>query len=205
MGWVITLLVLALIWVFPLGVSAMYNADGPRVRLLIGPARILVFPAKKKKVKQQIKKTGKAKTKKAKPTPEKNTGGSVKDFLPLVDLILGFLDGFRRKLRVNRLEMKLTLAGGDPCDLAVNYGRAWIAVGNLFPLLERAFVIKKRDVEVACDFASEETLIFARLDLTITFGRILSLGIWHGVRILKQFLIILNQRKGGAKNESKSS
>ena len=113
--------------------------------------------------------------------------------------------GFRRKLRVDRLELKVILAGGDPCDLAINYGRAWTAVGNLFPQLERIFVIKKRDVEVACDFASQETKIFAHIDFTITVGRILSLSVWHGTRILYRFIKILNMRKGGMNNESKSS
>lgn len=60
----------------------------------------------------------------------------------MVKVALNFLGDFRRKLRVNRLELKLILAGGDPCDLAVNYGRAWTAVGNLMPQLERLFVIK---------------------------------------------------------------
>ena len=72
----------------------------------------------------------------------------VTDFLPLVKVVLQFLDGFRRKLRVNVLELKVVLAADDPCDLAVNYGRAWAAVGNLMPSLERVFVIQKRNIEV---------------------------------------------------------
>ena len=99
----------------------------------------------------------------------------------------------------------MILAGDDPADLAINYGRAWAAVGNLYPQLERALVIKKRDVEVECDFASNETKIAAQIDLTITIARVLSLGVYHGTKILINFIKILNQRKGGAKNESKSS
>ena len=120
------------------------------------------------------------------------------DFLPLVRTALDFLGAFRRKLRVNRLEMKIIMTGGDPCDLAVNYGRAWAALGNLVPLLERCFVIKKRDLEVECDFVAEETLIYARLDLTITLGRILLLAVRYGIRALREFLKIMKLRKGGA-------
>ena len=128
----------------------------------------------------------------------------MRDFLPLVKVALNFLGAFRRKLRVNRLELKLILAGGDPCDLAVNYGRAWAAVGNLMPRLERLFVIKKRDVEVECDFTASETLVIARLDLTVTLGRLLGLAIVYGVRALKEFLTLQKKRKGGATHEPDS-
>ena len=113
-------------------------------------------------------------------------------------IALDFLGDFRRKLRVNNLELKLILAGDDPCDLAVNYGRAWAAVGNLLPRLERLFVIQKQNVEVQCDFTASETLVIARLDLTITLGRLLSLAVVYGIRALREFMILQKKRKGGA-------
>ena len=109
--------------------------------------------------------------------PEKKKGGSWTDFLPLVQVALDFLGSFRRKLRINQLELKLTMAGDDPCDLAVNYGRAWAAVGNLMPQLERLFVIKKRNIEVACDFTASQTLVKFRSEATITLGRLVSLAV----------------------------
>lgn len=122
----------------------------------------------------------------------------MEDFLPLVKVALDLLGDLRRKLRLNRLEIKLILAGDDPCDLAVNYGRAWSALGNLIPQLERLFVIQKRDMEVACDFTASETLVSARLDMTITLGRLLALAVRYGVRAGKEFLSIKKKRKGGA-------
>ena len=97
------------------------------------------------------------------------------------------------------MELKLILAGDDPCDLAVNYGKAWAALGNLMPQLERVFIIKKRDLEVECDFTADQTLVFARLDLTITLGRLLHLIVVYGIRLLRQYLSIVKTRKGGAK------
>ena len=131
------------------------------------------------------------------PDPEEK-GGSWKDFLSLIPVVLDFLGDFRRKLRVNRLEMKLILAADDPCDLAINYGRAWAALGNLWPMLERVFVIKKRDVEVACDFTASKTLVTARMDLTITLGRMLAAVCKFALRALKEYLNIMKKRKGGA-------
>ena len=48
MGWLITLAVLFLLAVLPLGVSVKYNADGPLVRVIAGPLKITVFPLPKK-------------------------------------------------------------------------------------------------------------------------------------------------------------
>lgn len=130
--------------------------------------------------------------------PEKKSGGPITDFLPLLKTALDMLGAFRRRLRLNVLEVKVVLGGGDPCDLGLNYGRAWAAIGNLQPQLEKIFVIKKRKIDVECDFCADQTKITARLDLTITLGRILATVVVYGIRALIQFLIIIIKRKGGA-------
>ncbi len=197
-GWLIALGVLLLLAILPIGVSAVYNAEGPLVRVILGPVRWTVYPEKKKQKKPKEKRRAKKVTKPAVRKEPEETGGSWTDFLPLIKTALSFLNGIRRKLRVKRLEMKLTLAGGDPCDLALNYGRAWAAVGNLMPLLEQVLVIKKRNVEVQCDFEAASTVVYARLDVTITLGRFLALLVRYGIRALKQYIELKNQRKGGA-------
>lgn len=197
MGWLIALAVMAGLAVVPLGVSAKYDADGPMVRLIAGPARVTLYPTKKK--------LGKAAEQKAEKKPAAShgqagnkNGGKLSDFVPIVRAVLDFLVDFRRKLRVDRLEMQLTLAGDDPCDLAVNYGRSWAALEGLMPQLERFFVIKKKDMNIACDFTAAQTQIYARLDLTITLGRLLCVAVCHGSRVLREFLRIIKLRKGGA-------
>ena len=133
------------------------------------------------------------------PEPEKpEQGGSWTDFLSLIPVVLDFLNDFRRKLRVNRLDLKLILASGDPCDLAVNYGKVWAAVGNFMPHLERFLKIQKRNIDIECDFLASETKVIARLDLTITLGRILAAVIKFAFRALVEFLKIMKKRKGGA-------
>ena len=100
---------------------------------------------------------------------------------------------------MHRLELKLILGGDDPCDLAENYGKSWAALGNLIPRLEENFVIRKRDMEVECDFTADSTVIFARLDISITLGRLIALGVRYGIRALRAYLKIMNKRKGGAR------
>ena len=203
MGWLIALGILVLLAMTPVGVLAAYNSEGILLRVIAGPVKITILPAKpkEKKPKESASKTAK---KTAKPTKSaaktektQEKGGSVTDFLPLLQIVFDFLGEFRRKLRVNCLELKLIMAGGDPCNLAVNYGKAWAAVGNLMTQLERFFVIKKRDVQVECDFTGSQTLIIARLAITITIGRIISMAVRYGIRALRAYLKIVNKRKGG--------
>ena len=133
------------------------------------------------------------------PEPEKpEQGGSWTDFLSLIPVVLDFLNDFRRKLRVNRLDLKLILASGDPCDLAINYGKTWAAVGGFMPQLERFLKIQKRNIDIECDFLASETKVIARLDLTITLGRILAAVFKFAFRALVEFLKIMKKRKGGA-------
>ena len=96
---------------------------------------------------------------------------------------------------MDNLCLRLILAGDDPCDLAVNYGRVWAAASNLMPQLERLFVIKKRDIQVECDFTAEEISVIAHVDITITLGRLLTLAVVYGIRVLFEFLSM--KRKGG--------
>ena len=221
MGWLITFGILFLLAVLPLGASVRYDGDGAVVKVIAGPVKITLFPRPKKENKvKKPKKTGKQPKNEPEKQPQpvkteqpakdsspkaakeekpvKKSGGPITDFLPLVQVALDMLGAFRRRLRVNLLELKLVMAADDPCDLAVNYGRAWAAVGNLMPRLERVFVIKKRNIEVECDFETNQTRVTARLDLTITLGRIIATAVVYGVKALIEFLKIKNKRKGGA-------
>lgn len=206
--WIAAAIVLILA-VLPLGVRVRYNSAGLILRVIAGPLKITVFPRKKKPKKQKVKQKKPKEEQNAEPSasedkppqppeaqPEqKEKGGSIARFLPFIKLGLEFLGDFRRKLRLDNLYVRLILAGDDPCDLAVNYGRIWAAVGNLMPQLERLFVIKKRDIQVECDFTASETCVVAHLDITITLGRLLALALVYGVRVLIEFLSM--KRKGG--------
>lgn len=256
MGWWITLGILVLLAVLPLGVSVRYDEDGALVRIIAGPIKITLFPRPKKVKKPKKEKKPKEKNPKQESSPkksgnnkkkaasapkkqepvqtakvsepeqqsqparnpespkteepadpenkEKKKGGSLLDFLPLVKTVFDFLGDFKRKLRVNLLELKLTLAADDPCDLAVNYGRAWAALGNLLPRLEQFLVIQRRDIDVQCDFTARDTTVYARLDLTITLGRILAAVFKFAFHALVEFIKIMIKRKGGTKNEPES-
>lgn len=210
MGWGIFFVCLLVLAWLPLGIRVRYGEAGFEARGIAGPVKITLFPRKNRKKKPKTtdssektaQETTKASSEKKRPkteTTEKDepgmqSGGSLERFVPWIRLALDFLGALRRKVRLNNLYLHVVLAGDDPCDLAVNYGRAWAAVGDLLPKLERVFVIGKRDIQVNCDFAAEKITVAARGDMTITLGRTLCLGVIYGIRALK----IILKRKGGA-------
>ena len=191
-GWLVAFALIVGIAVLPVGVQASYDSSGVKLKLTTGPFRFTLYPGKRKRRKEKkdefeglAKKTGK-------------TGGNVLDFLSIVQIILEFLSTFSKKMVVKSLQLKLILGGGDPCDLAIHYGRGWATLGSLVPLLETVFVIKKRDLEVECDFCANNTTVMASVDIRITFARLLTIAVRYGLRAIKEYLKIMNKRKGGA-------
>ena len=57
MGWWITLGILILLGLLPLGVSVIYDEDGALVRIIAGPLKIKVFPQTKKDKKPKKEKS----------------------------------------------------------------------------------------------------------------------------------------------------
>lgn len=201
MGWVITLGILVGLALLPIGIGVAYSEAGFRVKLHIGPIHYSLYPKKKRKKQEQPERKAEPSQPKASHAHgegKQKAGGSLKDFLPLVKTALELLKDLRRKIRVKELYLRLILASSEPADLAMNYGRTWTALGNLMPQLEQLFVIRKRDVEVECDFTASETTCIARVDVTITLGRLLVLTAVYGIRALKEFNTIQKNRKGGA-------
>ena len=191
MGWLVALAVLVGIALLPVGIRGVFRESAADVWLLAGPLKFRLYPAKPKEdkpIKPQKKTTGRTKPK----------GGNLQDFLPIAKTVLDFLNQLRKKVGVKNLELKVILAGDDPCDLAVNYGRAWAALGSLMPQLERVLTIRKRNIEVECDFTAETTLVYAKVDATVSVVRALHLGGRYGVKIIKDILKLKKLRKGGA-------
>lgn len=166
----ITLGVLLLISIMPVGVRAVF--DGTlSVYLTFFHAPLRIYPGKKKSAKKQ---------KKNKPHPEQKqkTGGSpaqLSEYLRLATRLLGKL---RRKLLVRELTLHAIFGGKDP---ALNYGRAWAAIGSIMPIFEQLFRIKKRDVGAYCSEEEPAIRIYARAHATMTVAGLLHLAI-HALR-----------------------
>ena len=191
MAWLVVLGLLVLFLCIPLGVSAAFDSGGLSVKIVIGLIRITVLPAKGKKEHTRAKagrKPDPSPKKEPAEKPEKEKGGDIRDFYPLVQLVLRFMDAFRKKLRIDDLSIRITIACDDPCDTAVSYGRALASLNSLMRTLQRYFYIRKHDCSVQCDFTSQGTLVEFRTKATITVARALHIGILYGFLIIKEFL-----------------
>lgn len=202
-GWIVLALVLGVFFI-PMGVVADYDENGIGVRLKIGFVGIRLYPRKKTKGNKKEKKKSAAKAVGKSTDSEESQGGKLSDFLPLLRTLLDFLGNLRRRITIQDLRLKLILAGGDPCDMSIHYGRAWAAVGSLLPQLERLFQIKKRNVEIACDYVADETAVLGHVHISILPIRLIALVVRFGIRMLKQYSTIKNQRKGGNGYEPKT-
>lgn len=198
--WIVAgvLLILFLLSLIRVGGMVDYAAGGLTVRLLAGPLHMTVFPFPKRK-KERPKKEKKEKPDQAPGPDEKAPGGSldlIKEFLPLVTDAAGSL---RRKIRVDRLEMDLTVGAPDPAMAAIAFGGANAALGMLVPLLENAFQIKERRLRTAVDFNAKVPVVAIRAALTLTIGQGAAFALHFGIRALG---ILLAHRK---RREAKSA
>lgn len=194
----IVLLCLLLIGMIPLGICVRFSQQQAAAWLVAGPFRFRVYP--RSKAKNKRKTTGKATKKDGFESHAKSNkkNNKLTNLLPIVQLIFDFLTDFRSRLRINDLQLKVILAGDDPCDLSINYGRAWAALGNLMPYLERYFVIKKRNLEIECDYASDAIRLSGYLNMTISVGHVFAIGAYHGIKILRKYIQITKNAKDGA-------
>lgn len=199
-GLLIVLGVLLLLALLPVGAILRYNEAGLRIKLVLWPVRIQLYPRKKKKEKTKKEKKNApqetASVKKSAGHQEKNEkGGKLTDFIPLVRTALEFLGVVRQKLLVRRLDMTVTFAGGDPAKTALCYGKAWAAAGALAAQLEEWFHIRRKNIQMECNFLGGSTTVTALLYATLPLGQAVYLTIKYGVRLLKDYMKIRNQKK----------
>lgn len=187
------LCVLLLLLCLPAGVHLRYSAAGMALKLVYGPIRLRLLPAKGKKKKKKEKKP-KEKPAPKEPEPVKNAteapkkGGNLKDLMEYVPIGLDLLNAIRRRLLMRKLVLLVNLAGNDPCDLALLYGKANAGVAGALPLLERCFRIRHRDVQVFCDFTADSTEVYAELEIVACPARLLAVLLRYGWKLLRTYL-----------------
>ncbi|MBO5050466.1 MAG: DUF2953 domain-containing protein [Oscillospiraceae bacterium] len=191
MWWLIVLGILLFLAFIPVLVRFSYDETGYRFSLLWGIIPIKRLPGKKR---ENHKKKSKEKT------SSETSGGKLSELIPIIKIGCGFLNALRKKMKL-KLWLHLVMAGDDPCDLAVNYGRTWAAAGSLIPLLEESFIIQKREIQIDCDFGAEETLVKAKLRAHIATWRLIGIAAKYGFRLLKHYMKSMKSKESGAENE----
>ena len=183
----IPLFVLLLVGSVRIGAQVEYREEGLFVHLRAGRFLILVFPMKeKKKTPKRTKKKKNAAPAAADgtPVPKQKKGGTLELVLDFLPLALDTVKRFCRRLRVDRLEMELTIGTPDPADAALRYGQANALLGSLWRPLTQAFHVKDAHAHVGVDFDAEKPVIYIFACLSLTIGQTLTLAVVFGWRAL---------------------
>ena len=178
MWWIIPVaiaLVIAGLAVLPVGLRVIYDKDGLTAKLLVWffPYKLNITEINEKSFERRMKTKKMMEENPDYQPPIIHPNGTLREFFPLLDLYLQLLFNKKYKLRVKLLELKLTMANDDPFDLAMNYGKAQMIIAGLLPQLERIFNIEKKEIDIACDFLAEETMLYARADLRMPLARLI--------------------------------
>lgn len=179
MWWIIPVAIVALLVLLallPVGLRVIYDQDGLHAKLLVA---FLSFKLNLTEINEMQLQRRLKRKKRIEEDPNYQPriikpNGTLREFFPLLDLYLQLLFNEKYKLRVKLLELKLTMAADDPFDLAMNYGKAQTILNGLMPQLERFLNIKKKKLDVGCDFLAEETMLYARADLLIPLSMLIA-------------------------------
>ena len=195
------LLILFLLMQVRLGGGAEYSAEGFRAWVRLGAFKLQVFPWKKKPKKEKPLKQEKPKKPKQKKQPaepktaSQKLGGAldyVQAFLPIG---LDALGGFAKKLRVDKLDLELTVGAPDPADAAMAYGQANAALAAIWETLTRTLPVKDGRAGTRVDFNAQSMTLYGTAALSMKLGQLLGLGLYTGIKALRAFLSVRGKNK----------
>lgn len=114
------------------------------------------------------------------------------DILELVKLVWGSLSKPLQKLlkaaRIIGFRLNIVCGGSDAAKAALNYGRTNIAAGAALAFLDGCFTLKKPDLNISCDFLSEETRMECEFTAKLTPMAALAFLFWVIGRAVKRYL-----------------
>lgn len=189
----VVLLVLLFLALLPLGGRVRYDEHGLYAALKVGPVSIPMFPPKKEKPPKE-KKPKKDKPKQADDHPKR--GGPLALVRGCLPLIKPTLEGIRRRLTIDLLELHVVWAAPDPADAAMGYGAANAALGVIWPVLWQSFKIRKHSVGIDVDFDAAEPTLYAEAQLTMTMFQLLTLALPLLFKFLKIYRAVNAAPKG---------
>ncbi len=203
---------IALIMIIPIGFDAGYEQGKIHAAVKAAGVKIQLFPRRKKpdsgepkppkkKKEKKPKKARKAKEpKEEKPKEKKRLDITLEEILDLLKAVLDGITYFNDRIRVDRFVLHLTVAGYDPYNVAMAYGRinAWLS--GCAPLFKKLNA-KNSDVWTAVDFIDDWPHVDFAIAMSFRIGTLFAMGIRTGVGALK----VLLRRKKRIKQEAKAA
>lgn len=197
----IALAVLVLLGQVRIGGLAEYGAGGFLAWARLGKLRVQVFPLKRKdkpdkKQEKKAKPPGEKPEKPGEPVPLTEKAGGALDYArTLLPVALDAAGSLYGKIRMDLLELELTVGAANPADAAMRYGQASAALGALWEPLTRAFHVKDGHARVRVDLDAGGMRVYGRASLSLKLGQVLWLGLYFGCRALRGLLAVRRRRK----------
>ncbi len=167
LGVILVALLAALL--LPVSVHLNYENGTLRIDASCARKRIAVYPGantgKTKKTKSSKKKTSTDAEKKPKVKPNWEQIRYSLDVLPGV--LIQALSRTARRICITPLKVHLLVAGSDPADTAVLYGKLQGVLAVALPALHRAVRIKDQDIQLFPDFSQERMDCIADLGVRL--------------------------------------
>lgn len=193
LGVLLTLIVL--LCVTRVGVHAVFG-EKLLLDVKIGWFRIRILPAKEPHKKQdnrgnETEKAKKPEEKVAKKPPfPKPSLADIRDAVSaLCPPLKRALDRTRRGLRIDPLDLSVTLGGSeDPASAAQLYGELNAAVWSAMPVLERLLVIPSPHIHIGIDFNEVQTKLEGEAGVSARIGTLLAVAFTVGFPALKWYL-----------------
>ena len=191
----VLLLALILLLQIPVRVRAAYDQGDLALRVRFGPLKIQLFPRPEQteEPKKKPKKESKEKKKKEKPQKPKKPKAKINReqiFYALEKLppILGrALKRTGKSIRVEPLKVYLLVAGSDPADTALLYGRLEAALAAGLPALRRVIRIKDEDIRLYLDFTEQQMDCIADVGIALRPWSLVTIGVRALASLIKWF------------------
>ena len=198
------LLALILLLQIPVRVRASYGQGDLALWVRFGPVKLQLFPRPEKAEKPEKKpkkedegpekkpqKEKKKKAKKEKPKKPKARINREQIFYALEKLppILGrALRRTGKSIRIEPLKVWLLVAGSDPADTAVLYGRLEAALAAGLPVLRRVVRIRDEDIRLYLDFTEQQMDCIADVGIALKPWSLVTMGVRALGSLIKWYL-----------------
>ncbi len=173
--------------------------DGPiKLRVGFGPVkRVFTVGKRKKKPKSQEQEKPKKEKKPKKQKQPQAPWFDVKklDYAEAFSLMLTLIDDMAGAMTWEKLHVTLIVHTSDAAKTGELLGALSAAVGNLYPYLERAFVLQDTKIVLDADFDAEETVWGMDIAIMTRLSRFVHTGwkrrkalwaLWKSIRTTKE-------------------
>lgn len=183
------LLGIILLLQIPVRIRFRYEQGDMELTLRFGPVKLQLFPRKAEEEKEKPPQKP-SPEKKQKPKKQKAKINREQIFYALEKLppILGrALRRTGRSIWIQPLKVYLLVAGYDPADTALLYGRLEAALAAGLPLLRQAIRIKDEDIRLYVDFTEQQMDCIAEVGAALRPWNLVTMGVRALASLIKWY------------------